>query len=109
MMRALDRLRRSVALLICPELAPLHAGGTVQGAPAVPVGATATEEGEQFGIAFATLRAAMRTDIQSDETDQLRASGRNLPPGWWILPAIILGAAMWIGAALAISDVAGWL
>ncbi len=38
-----------------------------------------------------------------------RAPGRGLPPGWWILPAIILGAAMWTGAALAISDVAGWL
>lgn len=37
MMRALDRLRRSVALLICPELAPLHTGGAVQGAPRVTV------------------------------------------------------------------------
>lgn len=33
MMRALDCLRRSVALLICPELAQLHAGGAVQGVP----------------------------------------------------------------------------
>ncbi|WP_444452000.1 hypothetical protein ACTTAI_13160 [Rhodobacter capsulatus] len=44
MMRSLDRLRRSVALMICPELAALHDGGTVQGALSLPVGANATEE-----------------------------------------------------------------
>lgn len=38
-----------------------------------------------------------------------RAPGRGLPGGWWILPAIVLGAAMWTGVALAIGDVAGWL
>ncbi|WP_444452001.1 hypothetical protein ACTTAI_13165 [Rhodobacter capsulatus] len=35
--------------------------------------------------------------------------GRELPNGWWIIPAIVLVAAMWTGVALAISDVAGWL
>lgn len=38
-----------------------------------------------------------------------RALGRELPGGWWVLPVIVLGAAMWTGVALAICDVAGWL
>ena len=96
MMRALYRLRRSVALPIFPELVPRHAGGGVQGAPEVPVGAAATEETAEH-MSLIGFDAAHR------------ASGRDLSPGWWILPAIILGAAMWTGAALAISDAAGWL
>lgn len=123
MMRALDRLRRSVALLICPELAPLHAGGTVQGAPSVPVGANATEEAASrpLWMSLAGLPPATQFKPKVGSFDLVgakdhdraqakhRASERNLPPGWWILPAIILGAAMWTGAALAISDAAGWL
>lgn len=128
MMRAIDRLRRSVALLICPELAPLHAGGTVQGAPSIPVGANATEEAAAKSVWLTQPMSRFRAQSEpktgffaplNDDHDQTfsvalaqakhRASRRDLPPGWWILPAIILGAAMWTGVALAIGDVAGWL
>lgn len=64
MMRALDRLRRSVALLICPELSQLHSGGAVQGVPLVPVGENATEEAAAKSVWL--MQPGLRLRTQSE-------------------------------------------